>query len=352
MRPSHVIACAAVLLTLGPLRVNASIFSGAEGGLPHSNLLARGWISSVVSFEPGPVPGSGGAARDDAAAPTSISNAVVGRPADFTFGGVTRHYASLGNGGRITVTFDHPISDGPGPDFAVFENGFTDPTDWTGTQREGSPIAYFFAELASIEISSDQQHWARFPVQYLNNEPMYVATYAEANRFASQDVRGIDGLAGKHDLAQGTPFDLSALTNHPSVQSGQINLALVRYVRLTDVTGDGSFRDDQGRPVYDPYYDYEFDDLVAYPAYSTEGFDLRGIAVLNSGEAAAHLAGGVPMLACDGVKHTMYTIEHSVGPGMAWQPVGVLTGRGERVSWPMPANGSGFYRLRREAQTP
>src|SRR5207249_1159428 len=31
---------------------------------------------------------------------------------------------SLGDGGQITVGFAQPIFNGPGPDFAVFENGF------------------------------------------------------------------------------------------------------------------------------------------------------------------------------------------------------------------------------------
>ena len=43
----------------------------------------------------------------------------------------------LGNGGRITLTFDQPITNGQGWDFAVFENSFSDT----------------FLELAYVEVS-------------------------------------------------------------------------------------------------------------------------------------------------------------------------------------------------------
>src|SRR6187401_1827778 len=36
------------------------------------------------------------------------------------------HCVSLGDAGQITLTFAHPITNGPGFDFAVFENGFAD----------------------------------------------------------------------------------------------------------------------------------------------------------------------------------------------------------------------------------
>src|SRR5688572_12219154 len=38
-------------------------------------------------------------------------------------GPVDGKVVSLGDGGHITVSFAHPIRDGKGPDFAVFENG-------------------------------------------------------------------------------------------------------------------------------------------------------------------------------------------------------------------------------------
>jgi len=46
---------------------------------------------------------------------------------------------SLGDNGSATVTFNQPILNGSGPDFAVFENGFNDD----------------FLELAFVEVSED-----------------------------------------------------------------------------------------------------------------------------------------------------------------------------------------------------
>ena len=52
----------------------------------------------------------------------------------------------LGRGGVITLTFDAPIRDGAGWDFAVFENSFSDT----------------FIELAYVEVSSNGTNFTRF----------------------------------------------------------------------------------------------------------------------------------------------------------------------------------------------
>ena len=52
----------------------------------------------------------------------------------------------LGDGGSIVLTFDNPIYDGEGYDFAVFENSFSDT----------------FLELAYVEVSSDGVNYFRF----------------------------------------------------------------------------------------------------------------------------------------------------------------------------------------------
>ncbi len=51
---------------------------------------------------------------------------------------------SLGDSGIATLTFATPIYDGPGPDFAVFENGFRNPADSTQA----------FLELAFVEAEA------------------------------------------------------------------------------------------------------------------------------------------------------------------------------------------------------
>ena len=59
----------------------------------------------------------------------------------------TTEAISLGDGGTALLTFDRPIVNGAGPDFAVFENSFNDS----------------FLELAFVEVSSDGIHFVRFP---------------------------------------------------------------------------------------------------------------------------------------------------------------------------------------------
>ncbi len=165
---------------------------------------------------------------------------------------------SLGDGGRITMTFDPPITNGPGADFAVFENSFYS-------------AGQLFAELAFVEVSSDGTHFARFPSVSLTPAP--VETYGVL------DPTNVYNLAGKHAGANitpcyGTPFDLAELASDPLVTSGQVNLAEIRYVRVVDVVGNGSTYDSAvpPHPVYDPFP----------TAFSQGGFDLQAVAVINA----------------------------------------------------------------------
>ena len=81
-----------------------------------------GWATGCV-VNPGPMnianPGAG-----VAGASWPAENA-IGAP-DGTYG-----VTCLGDGGVATLTFGSAISNGPGPDFAVFENGFANAGDTT-----------------------------------------------------------------------------------------------------------------------------------------------------------------------------------------------------------------------------
>ncbi len=152
----------------------------------------------------------------------------------------------LGDAGEVTLTFDEPIHDGPGFDFAIFENAVNDT----------------FLELAFVEVSSDGETFVRFPSTYLGTEPV--------SSFGGHDARDIDGLAGKYPVGYGTPFDLAVLAAQSRVVSGRVELDRITHVRIVDIVGDGSVRDSQGRPIYDPY-----------PTVNTAGFDLEAVGVLN-----------------------------------------------------------------------
>jgi hypothetical protein len=172
---------------------------------------------------------------------------------------------SLGDGGRITLKFTQPIGNGPGADFAVFENAIHDS----------------FLELAFVEVSSDGLRYSRFPAISLTPAD------SQTGSFGLLDTTDIHNLAGKYRRGYGTPFDLGALLPSPFV-----NINAITHVRILDVVGsiDPAFAtfDSLGNIVNDPW-----------PTnFETGGFDLDAVAVLNigvpePGAAALLLAGGM-----------------------------------------------------------
>jgi hypothetical protein len=217
----------------------------------------------VEAYEPAAEdPGSTAIPMDDdriIAWASDVSNVEYGAEVDMEYrmtdraigpsmGNVT-DVVSLGEGGVITLSFGAPISNGPGPDFAVFENAFNDR----------------FLELAFVEVSSDGQTFVRFPSAYLGADPL--------GPFGEHDPELMDGLAGKYRLGFGTPFDLDALAWSPPTQAGTLDLHHITHVRLVDIPGDGRAKDSSGEPIYDPF-----------PVRQSAGFDLAGVGVLHTAE--------------------------------------------------------------------
>lgn len=161
---------------------------------------------------------------------------------------------SLGEDGSITLGFSPSIGNGPGDDFAVFENGFYG--------LEG-----LFAELATVEVSSNGIDFARFEVESLNPNPVGAFGFLIPSLYA--------GFAGLDPAGLGTGFDLSELQTHDLVSAGLLDLQDVSYVRVMDVIGDGLLLDDFNQPVYDPYP----------TPFESSGFDLDGIGVIHLPEA-------------------------------------------------------------------
>lgn len=160
--------------------------------------------------------------------------------------GVATDVLPLGEGGSVTLRFDPPITDGAGPDFAVFENGFSDT----------------FLEYAYVEVASAAGVFVRFDSLFLGETPL--------GSFGTSEAGWSYGLAGRYRAGYGTPFDLADLQNHPAVLAGALDLRDIRYVRLVDVIGDGSDTDSFGHPIYDPT-----------PTTGSAGFDLDAVGVLN-----------------------------------------------------------------------
>lgn len=160
---------------------------------------------------------------------------------------------SLGDGGRATLAFNPPIVDGPGADFAVFENGFH--------IRNNSDSD--FLELAFVEVSSDGQKWVRFPAQSANDTNIQLAT------FDGSKASKVHNLAGKYTSGFGTPFDLAELSD-----STGLDLMAIRYVRVIDVVGslDDQLcsRDALGNKINDPFP----------TPFNQGGFDLDAVGVI------------------------------------------------------------------------
>ena len=155
---------------------------------------------------------------------------------------------SLGDGGSALITFERPIRNGEGPDFAVFEN-----------DNYGS-----FLELAFVEVSSDGEHFVRFPATSLT------PTDVQVGSFGSVDPTYINNLAGKFKIGYGTPFDLEELAD-----SANLNIDSIVYVRVIDVIG-----------TIDPQYaTYDaFGHIVNDPwptNFESSGFDLSGVGVIH-----------------------------------------------------------------------
>lgn len=156
---------------------------------------------------------------------------------------------SLGDGGMITLTFSEAITDGPGFDFAVFENSFLN----------------HYMEFAFVEVSSNGVDFVRFP------SDSEIQTTSQLGNASLADCRMVNNLAGKYRAGFGTPFDLSDVAQlHDSV-----DVQAISHIRLIDVIGaiNGSHvsLDADGQAINDPY-------PTPFPS---GGFDLDAVGVIH-----------------------------------------------------------------------
>jgi len=169
---------------------------------------------------------------------------------EYALGKADNQVVSIGDGGQATVSF-YPlaITNGPGFDFVVFENGFSDN----------------FLELAFVEVSSDGEHYYRFPSVSLTQ------TDTQIGPFDTLDTKLIYNLAGKYRALYGTPFDLAEV-----VDMSEDEKSHVHFVRIVDVIGSidpslGSY-DSQGHLINDPFP----------TPFASGGFDLDAVGIINS----------------------------------------------------------------------
>lgn len=214
----------------------------AATGLLATDTSILAWATGATALQRGP---------QNITAPATLASAGT---ADSAIGSVDNNPITLGDGGSIVVSFAVPICDGPGSDFAVFENGFS----------AGGP-GLVFAELAFVEVSSNGVDFFRFPAVSLTQ------TTTQIGGFGTLDATLIHNLAGQFAAPQGTPFDLSDLAG----VSPLLDLQSITHVRVIDVVGniDPAYAcyDSRGVPINDPW---------ATP-FPTGGFDLDAVGVLH-----------------------------------------------------------------------
>ena len=260
---NQLVVAALALLVAAPLA--AGPYSDATHGTRYNDPRFVGWATGIDMHWPTGFTPSGD--YDD---PTKALGAAPGTANDVV---------TFGNNGWAVLTFSRVIRNTPGPDLAVFENGFNAPA-LPGT---------LFAELAWVEVSTDGFNYARFPS---------VSTNAWPGELGSVDPTNIYNLAGKHinnngQAWQGTPFDLSDLAGHPLVLSGAVQLDNINYVKIVDVYGhsDGTTRDEAtslinpatGLPWDKTHVIYDAGNLIPPPPNDvTTGFDLDAVGILEA----------------------------------------------------------------------
>ena len=289
------------------------------------------FIATIAGAIAGPYPGAAGTAGSDAVSkddPAIKAWASGHRDYDWgtnvtstwripskAYGAATEDVfdiVCLGDSGTITMYFPHPIKDGGGADFAVFENSFSNT----------------FLELAFVEVSSDGINFFRFPNDSL--------TPSATN---SIDPTNLSGLAGKYRGGYGTPFDLAVLEASPLLDKGN-----VRFVRLVDILGNGTVKDSSGGSIYDPH-----------PNTGSAGFDLDAIGVIHQNDGDFRMLRAFPVASGFEIEWqsnpgTSYRVERSIGSLGNWLEVQVLPGRTDggstMVTVPAPAGEeSCFWRV-------
>jgi hypothetical protein len=155
---------------------------------------------------------------------------------------------SLGDGGEAILNLYQSLHNGPGPDFAIFENGFNSS----------------FLELAFVEVSSDGIHFFRFPANSETRDSIQIGT------FGAVDATNINNLAGKYQVNYGSPFDLDEISNDSLLNKGNIT-----HIKIIDVIGnitpEFANYDSQNRKINDPW-------PTPFPS---SGFDLDALGLIH-----------------------------------------------------------------------
>ncbi|MDR1305209.1 MAG: PEP-CTERM sorting domain-containing protein [Verrucomicrobiales bacterium] len=300
---------AASALELGPFSGGQESPGTLDSGIPGNSSLFVGWATGYLDYVPSPTRFDGRFWTPEKTLGPATGNVMhIASLGDMSAEDLVAYLADPVNAavkpGTITLTFDYAITNGTGADFAVFENAFI--SNYT-IPETGGAAGQGFCELGYVEVSTDGFTFARFPSIYLNTfEGMQFDDDGNPKNFnyATMEVTTIYNIAGKHcngyGPSYGTPFDLDTLVdfdavlacldeigfelteaqltsllaqlayNQSLVESGDLNLNEINFVRVVDIPGTGAFKDSLDNPIYD-----------AWQTYGSGGFDLDAVGVLH-----------------------------------------------------------------------
>lgn len=176
----------------------------------------------------------------------SLGYASAGQPSN-AIGAPVGSIVSLGDRGEAVVTFNLPIINGSGFDFAVFENG---------------NIGYL--ELALVKVSSDGINYFDFPTH------SQTQTNTQIGTFGTPQANFLNNLAGKYDGTYGTPFDLSEIPDNALLDKNNIT-----HIKIIDVVGNL----DSLYATYDSFGN-AINDSFPTP-FDSGGFDLQAVGVIH-----------------------------------------------------------------------
>lgn len=182
------------------------LLSGRGIGEEAKNARSTPFADRVVSYQVG----SGGGLGED-----KLPDIVLGPPKGAGKLKAGQDVFSLGQNGEIVLEFvDNEVIDGKGPDLIVFENPFL--------AAPGNDENYGFFELAKVEVSFDGKTWHQFPYDTASKEGC--AGYRPV--IANPEENAVPPTDPKK--AGGDAFDLK-----------ELNLKVIRFIRITDVQGFG-----------------------------------------------------------------------------------------------------------------
>lgn len=234
------------------IAMSASAQYAPQAGISGSTAIAAG-SSQIVAWASGCSLQRG---YKDVAQP-QMGYATSGDSAS-AIGAADNFIVSLGDSGVATLSFPHPIVNGAGADFVVFENGFANPAN----------AEEAFLELAFVEVSSDGIHYFRFPSSSLTQTDAQIPGAG-----VYMNARMLNNLAGKYIANNGTPFDLQEMEGISGLDVN--NIIRVRVIDVIGSIGAHASWDKDGNIINDPY-------PTAFP---TGGFDLDAVGVINQNMA-------------------------------------------------------------------